>query len=152
MKTHQYKATVAWTGNLGNGTQSYQGYSRNHVISSNGKSHVIDGSSDPSFRGDPSRYNPEELFLSSLSSCHMLWFLHLCTNANIIVNEYRDNPIGYMIEKSDGSGQFSKVILHPTVVIQNKSYESEIERIHGIAHDKCFIANSCNFPIIIESR
>jgi organic hydroperoxide reductase OsmC/OhrA len=79
MKKHFYTTTLEWTGNKGTGTENYRSYDRNHTVHIEGKIHRIMGSSDPSFLGDASRYNPEELFLSSLSTCHMLWYLHLWT-------------------------------------------------------------------------
>ena len=77
MKRHTYQTQVDWTGNTGEGTKTYQGYGRDHTITSDGKAR-IQGSSDPAFRGDATRYNPEELLVASLSACHMLWYLHLC--------------------------------------------------------------------------
>ncbi len=87
MKQHQYYTKLQWTGNTGKGTETYRGYERSHSISVEGKP-VIEASSDPSFRGDKSKYNPEEMFLASLSSCHMLWFLHFCSEASVVVLEY----------------------------------------------------------------
>ncbi|MDF5719633.1 MAG: hypothetical protein PUP91_03890 [Rhizonema sp. PD37] len=83
-KTHVYSLTVTWTGNLGEGTASYRAYSRNHNIQSDGKPQ-IHCSSDPSFRGDSTQYKPEELLVSSLCACHMLWYLYLCASEGIIV-------------------------------------------------------------------
>jgi organic hydroperoxide reductase OsmC/OhrA len=71
MKQHTYKVQVKWTGNAGKGTKTYKDYRRDHIIASEGKPQ-IQGSSDPSFRGDAARYNPEELLVASLSTCHML--------------------------------------------------------------------------------
>src|SRR5579871_3952493 len=102
MKQHHYSIELRWTGNLGNGTKTYKTYSRNHEILSPGKP-VLPGSSDPVFRGDSSRYNPEELLVASLSSCHMLWFLHLCADNGIVVTDYQDSPSGTMVEAPDGS-------------------------------------------------
>ncbi len=66
--------------------------------------HTISGSSDPAFLGDPEKYNPEELLLSSISSCHMLWYLHLCTSHNVVVTTYFDHAEGVMEELENGSG------------------------------------------------
>ena len=108
-KIHPYPVEVRWTGNTGEGTASYKTYDRSHEISVPGKP-IIPGSSDPAFRGDPTRYNPEELLVASLSTCHMLWYLHLCADANIVVTEYRDDPIGIMTQTKDGGGRFTEVI------------------------------------------
>lgn len=147
MKQHQYTAKIKWTGNTGKGTLDYQSYLRNHEILINGKYAAIKGSSDPSFRGDPSHYNPEDLFLSSLSACHMLWFLHLCSQHKIVVINYLDNAKGTMKENPDGSGQFTAVTLYPEVTIQNKDKIQLAQSLHHQANKMCFIANSCNFKI-----
>ncbi len=147
MKKHQYKTSLEWTGNRGSGTEGYRSYSRDHAISVEGKTHNILGSSDPSFQGNPSRYNPEELFLSSLSACHMLWYLHLCSVNQIIVTEYSDQAKGIMEEDSAGSGHFIEVTLHPTVKVKDAEMIEKANSLHEEANKKCFIANSCNFKI-----
>ncbi len=147
MKKHKYQVTVQWTGSQGEGTKSYRTYSRDHTIHSEGKYDQILGSSDPSFLGDKSRYNPEDLFLSSLSTCHMLWYLHLCTTHNITVTDYRDQATGIMEESAQGSGKFVSVTLHPKVVITSAAHIDTAESLHAEASKMCFIANSCNFEI-----
>ena len=146
MKTHHYVTNLTWTGNQGVGTSSYRSYSRNHVITAGDKKEIL-ASSDPSFRGDPSRYNPEELFLASLSACHMLWFLHLCSVAKIMVTKYQDRAEGTMLEESDGSGRFAEVVLKPNISIEGNYDPQRVEELHREANKKCFIANSCNFPV-----
>lgn len=150
-KEHTYRVTVQWKGNLGEGTKHYSTYSRNHEIKAIDKPPIF-GSSDPAFRGDASRYNPEELFVSTLSSCHMLWFLHLCTVNKITVESYNDEPIGTMQETEKGSGYFKKVTLRPSVVIREAGQEAIINKIHHQAHEYCFIANSVNFEVAIEGK
>lgn len=145
---HEYSITVKWTGNKGQGTKNYQAYERSHTISAKDKPDVL-GTSDPAFRGDPKKWNPEELFLSSLSTCHMLWYLHICSTHKIVVTEYTDNPIGIMEVESSGAGAFTKVTLNPTIVITDASRIADAEKLHQEAHEKCFIANSVNFPIEI---
>ncbi|KQC28793.1 OsmC family protein [Flagellimonas eckloniae] len=147
MKKHNYKIKVEWTGNEGKGTQNYKAYNRNHKISTDGKYDSINGSSDPSFLGDKSKYNPEDLFLSSLSACHMLWYLHLCSVHKIVVTEYVDNATGVMEEMPDGSGKFSEVTLNPIVKIKNSDNTQRANELHVEANKMCFIANSCNFKI-----
>lgn len=147
MKTHHYKTTIEWNGNEGTGTSSYSAYSRNHSIVAKGKYGAIQASSDPSFRGDPTRYNPEELFLSSLSSCHMLWYLHLCSVNNIVVVGYTDHAVGQMEETKDGSGKFTAVTLFPQVIIANPEHHHLAHTLHSKASEMCFIANSCNFEV-----
>lgn len=147
MKKHNYEVKVEWTGNKGNGTLNYKSYDRNHEIMAAGKYSPIKGSSDPSFLGDKTRYNPEDLFLSSLSACHMLWYLHLCTVNKIIVTEYLDSATGVMEETEDGSGKFTEVVLNPLVKITDKSMIPKANELHAEANKMCFIANSCNFKI-----
>ncbi|MCW4470047.1 OsmC family protein [Flavobacterium sp. MFBS3-15] len=147
MKMHHYSTTVNWTGNTGKGTQNYTGYTRDHAITVDGKP-VIPGSSDPAFRGDPSRYNPEELLLASLSSCHMLWYLHLCAEAGIIVTQYADTATGVMEETANGSGKFTCATLNPRVTVQHTGMIEKAIELHKKANTMCFIANSCNFPVL----
>lgn len=150
-KTHQYQVEVRWTGNTGQGTAGYRAYERAHEISVAGKP-IIPGSSDPAFRGDPTRYNPEELLVASLSTCHMLWYLHLCADAKIVVNEYWDNAIGIMTETKDGGGRFTEVTLKPVVTVAAGSDSALAEQLHEKAHYLCFIANSMNFPVRCEPK
>ena len=146
-KTHAYHVTTEWTGNLGSGTADYRAYSRNHQISAVEKTEPIHGSSDPHFRGDGARYNPEELLVASLSTCHMLWVLHLCSDAGIVITAYADDATGVMVEDEDGSGQFSRVLLRPRMTITDGARVEEARAIHARAHQLCFIARSVNFPV-----
>ncbi len=102
---HAYTAQVEWTGNRGTGTSSYRAYDRSCQITAPGKAKIA-ASSDPAFRGDPARWNPEELLVASLATCHQLWYLHLCAEAGVIVHSYHDTAQGLMEELPDGSGQF----------------------------------------------
>jgi len=146
LKQHTYRSELEWTGNDGQGTRTYTSYRRDHVITVNGKP-PIPASSDPGFRGDKTRYNPEELLVASLSSCHMLWYLHLCAVNNITVLEYRDSAEGVMRENQDGSGEFTGVTLKPQVRIAEASKLAEAEGLHHKAHSLCFISRSVNFPV-----
>jgi organic hydroperoxide reductase OsmC/OhrA len=146
MSNHFYKATITWTGNTGNGTSSYRAYERSHSISVDGKP-SIPGSSDPAFRGDATKYNPEELLIASISSCHMLWYLHLCTEAGVKVVDYVDSATGTMVETADGGGHFAEVTLYPKVIVSDQSMIDKANELHHKANKLCFIANSCNFPI-----
>lgn len=143
---HHYQLGLNWTGNLGEGTKTYRSYERSYSIQIEGKS-LLYGSSDPAFRGDASKYNPEELLLMALSSCHMLWYLHLCSEAGIVVVEYTDRATGTMEENPDGSGRFTEVVLHPVVKIENTGLITKANELHKKANEMCFIANSCNFTI-----
>ena len=143
---HHYKTNVTWTGNRGDGTLEYKGYDRNHTISVSQKPDIL-ASSDASFMGDAERYNPEELFLASLSSCHMLWYLHLCAEHGIVVTGYTDLATGSLDEHHVNGGKFTEVMLHPHVTVAQSSMIAKANEIHELAGEKCFIANSCNFPV-----
>jgi organic hydroperoxide reductase OsmC/OhrA len=146
MKEHHYKTHVAWTGNEGEGTKSYKSYKRDHTITVPGKPPLL-ASSDPAFHGDPARYNPEELLVASLASCHMLWYLHLCAVNHIVVTEYQDDAQGMMSEKADGSGEFVEVVLRPQVTVAADADQAKALELHEEAHRYCFIANSVKFPV-----
>ena len=146
MKQHTYQATITWTGNQGTGTSEYKTYSRNHIISAAGKKD-IEGSSDPSFRGDKSRYSPEDLLLNSISACHMLWYLHLCSVNGVIVTAYEDHATASMAEEKDGSGQFTEATLNPNVTVEHESMLSKANALHHEANKLCFIARSVKFPV-----
>jgi organic hydroperoxide reductase OsmC/OhrA len=145
-KEHHYTTSLTWTGNKGEGTANYRAYDRDYMVQVKGKPD-IPGSSDPSFRGSPQRHNPEELFLSSISSCHMLWYLHLCSVNNIVVMDYQDEAKGIMMERPDGSGYFKEVTLYPIVTLTDSGMIGKARDLHHEANKMCFIANSCNFPI-----
>ena len=143
---HSYGVRVTWTGDLGTGTSGYRSYARAHEIEAAGKP-PIPGSSDPAFRGDPARYNPEELLVASLSTCHMLWFLHLAAEAGVVVTGYRDDAGGTMLETPDGGGRFTVVVLRPAVTVRGEADPAVLDGLHHRAHDLCFIARSVNFPV-----
>ncbi|KKJ76158.1 peroxiredoxin [Kiloniella litopenaei] len=143
---HQYKSHLSWTGNKGDGTLNYKAYDRNYDIIIEGKT-TLSGSSDPAFRGDPTRHNPEDMLLASISSCHMLWYLHLCSVNKIVVVDYQDTSTATMTMNSDGSGQFSSATLNPVVTISQDSDSEKAAQLHHEANKLCFIARSVNFPI-----
>ncbi len=143
---HRYHVAVEWTGNRGEGTASYRGYGRDHWVRIEGKPDLA-ASSDPGFRGDAARHNPEDLFVASLSTCHMLWYLHLCSAAGVVVTGYLDRAEGVMETRSDGGGRFRAVTLRPEVTVAPGSDTDKARELHGAAHAKCFIANSVSCPI-----
>ena len=143
---HKYHATIRWTGNKGTGTDNYRNYERSHTISIVHKAEIF-CSSDASFRGDKTKHNPEDLLVSSLSSCHMLWYLHLCAEAGVIVIDYVDHATGILVETSNGGGQFTEVTLHPIVTVKEQTMIEKANELHKRAHELCFIAKSVNFPV-----
>jgi organic hydroperoxide reductase OsmC/OhrA len=146
-----YDVKVTWTGNDGAGTEGYGGYRRDHVIEAAGKP-AIAGSSDSVFRGDPTRYNPAQLLVASLSACHMLWTLHLCADNGIVVVDYRDEASGVEQEEDDGGGAFARVALKPRVTIAAGGDRAKALALHREAHRLCFIARSVNFPVNVAGE
>jgi organic hydroperoxide reductase OsmC/OhrA len=151
MKEHHYKTTITWTGNTGSGTSDYRSYERAHTISIEGKQDIA-GSSDPAFRGDKSRYNPEELLLSSVAVCHMLWYLHLCSVAGVVVIAYEDKAEATMAETGNGGGYFTQVILKPLITLKDAAMQAKADELHHEANKLCFIANSVKFPVLHQAE
>ncbi len=143
---HRYTARLVWTGNRGGGTSDYTSYDRQYSVLVTGKPELV-GSADPTFRGDPARHNPEELFLASLAACHMLFYLALCARHGIRVLSYEDEATGTLALNADGGGRFEAVTLAPVVAIAEGDDEALAARLHDTAHERCFIASSCSVPI-----
>ena len=146
--THTYTVRIEWTGNRGTGTSGYRDYGREHTISAGDKPGIA-GSSDAKFRGNADRWNPEDLLVASASACHQLWYLHLCADAGIAVQRYVDDAVGTMVEDAQG-GHFTRIVLHPRVVIRAGDDAELAARLHHQAHAMCYIANSVNFAIDCE--
>ena len=149
MREHSYQTFLEWTGNRGEGTKSYRTYDRAYMIYriEVAEKPIIMSSSDPAFLGNRSKYNSEELLVASLSSCHLLWYLHLCVKAGVIVVEYVDLASGKISKNEDGSGKFVEVTLQPDITISSDSDPEIAKQLHEKAHQFCFIANSVNFPV-----
>lgn len=145
-RQHTYETEVVWTGNLGTGTDSYRSYRRTHEVSADGPAPIA-GSSDPHFRGDADRWNPEQLLLAALSQCHMLSYLHVCAVNGVVVTAYTDRAAGTMTETGDGGGRFTGVVLRPRVEVAEPSMAEKAVALHEDAHRLCFIASSVNFPV-----
>ncbi len=143
---HDFTSRIQWTGNRGEGTASYRGYDRTWDIDTPGKP-VTHCSNDPRLGGDPALPNPEDLLISSLAACHMLWYLHLASQAGLVVVEYRDNPVGVGHSTPDGAGRFVEAILNPHIVLRSDADLARAEAIHHEISSVCFIARSVNFPI-----
>ena len=149
-RQHRYRVDVEWTGNRGSGTDVYGNYSRSHVMRVPSKPE-LEGSSDPAFRGDATRHNPEDMLVAALSTCHMLSYLHMATIAGVVVTGYRDAAEGTMATAGDG-GRFTEVVLRPLVTISAASDVATASAAHEAAHHACFIASSVNFPVRCEPR
>jgi organic hydroperoxide reductase OsmC/OhrA len=149
MSEHRYRVRVTWSGNRGSGTSAYAAYGRDHEISAEGKPAIL-ASSDPHYRGDETRWNPEELLVASLSSCHELWYLHLCSANGVVVTAYEDDAEGVMVTDARGGGRFTEVTLRPRVRVTASSPLDKARALHEEAHDMCFIAQSVNFGVRCE--
>lgn len=148
---HHYSVTATWTGNTGSGTSGYRDYARAVVLSSRGRPD-LPVSADPVFRGDRTRWNPEDLLLGALSECHLLSYLHACTTAGVVVTAYEDEATGVMVEDGRGGGAFTEVVLHPRVQVADASMIAAAQAAHVQANAWCFIANSVTFPVRHEAR
>jgi len=142
----QYEVAVEWTGDRGTGTKSYTAYGRDHVVSAEGRP-KIRGSSDPGFRGEDTRWNPEQLFVASVAQCHMLWYLHLCAENGVVVLEYVDRPLGTVASRPDGAGEFTDLLLRPAVVVVAPEQVEAAQALHARAHELCVIARSVRCPV-----
>ena len=147
---HHFSAKLNWTGAVRGTTSSYESYSRDHVIEIPGKPPLA-GSADQVFRGDSSRYNPEELLVASLSACHMLTYLAEAARAGVQVVEYSDDASGTM-QLQNGKMRFTEVSLRPQVVVATDSNPAKARLLHEKAHENCFIANSVNFPVSCDAH
>ncbi|WP_029145661.1 OsmC family protein [Microbacterium luticocti] len=146
---HHYRLRAVWTGDRGTGTSGYRDYDRLVTLSAAGKPDLL-ASSDKPFRGDPTRWNPEDLLLAALSECHLLSYLHACVAAGVVVVGYTDDASGVMTEDGAGGGAFTEVVLRPHVVVAEASMVESATAAHHQAHEWCFIANSVNFPVRIQ--
>jgi organic hydroperoxide reductase OsmC/OhrA len=144
-------ARIAWTGNAGGGTSSYNAYERAHEITG-GDRLVIAGSSDPLFRGDAARWSPEDLQVAALAACHMLWYLHLCAQDGVIVTAYDDNATSTLLVERGGDGRVGHVLLRPHATITAASDPDRARALHITAHERCFIANASAIPVTIEPQ
>lgn len=147
---HRYSVRATWTGNRGSGTSGYRDYDRSVTLAVTGKADV-EASADKPFRGDPTRWNPEDLLLSALSECHLLSYLHACVQVGVIVVDYEDEATGVMVEDGRGGGAFREVVLRPRVTVAHESMRDAALAAHTQANEWCFIANSVNFPVHHEA-
>lgn len=149
VKSHEYTASIIWTGNRGSGTSKYNAYDRKWDMASEGKC-VVHCSNDPVLGGDASKYNPEDMLVAAVASCHMLWYLHLCAVAGVTVTSYRDTPLAIGEMEASGAGRFTSITLRPEITITNDSDKKKALAIHDDVHQYCFIARSINFPVAFD--
>jgi organic hydroperoxide reductase OsmC/OhrA len=144
-REHRYSAQLTWTGNKGAGTSEYRAYGRSYTVDVDGKP-TLPGSADAMFLGDPTRHNPEDLFLAAIAGCHMLAYLALCASQGVCVLAYTDEAEASLALDAEG-GRFTEVTLRPRVTIAAGDDATLAEALHHTAHQRCFIANSCSVPI-----
>ncbi len=149
-RDHHYSAHLLWTGAVQGPTEDYASYSRDYVVRIAGKPDLI-GSSDPLFRGDSKRHNPEDWLVAALSACHMLTYLALCVRKRIQVVAYEDEASGTMVLEG-GGGHFTEVVLRPKVTLAAGTDAAAAAALHEEAHHNCFIAASVNFPVRHEAE
>ena len=145
---HLFKAELNWISKKEESVLKF--YNKTHQIKIEGKP-ILEVSAAKAFKGDPSLYNPEDLLLSSLVSCHMMSYLYVCSQNGIEVLEYSDNAEATLEVSPDGSGRFVEVKLYPKVKISNPDQIEFALELHKKANQLCFIANSCNFPVFHEA-
>lgn len=143
---HDYTSRIVWTGNRGQGTAHYRAYDRTWDVAVPGKA-PIPCSNDPLLGGDPTKMNPEDLLLSALAACHMLWYLHYASEAGIVVTAYEDAPIGKGEVGAGGAGRFLEATLRPVIHVAAGTDLALAEALHHRIPAVCFIARSVNFPV-----
>jgi organic hydroperoxide reductase OsmC/OhrA len=136
-KANVHRARVSWDADTGDVRAHTVEFARQ----------TLAASSAPEFGGNPDKANPEEMFVASLSSCHMLWFLALARAERIQVTSYEDDPEGTM----DGT-RFTRVVLRPRVAFDRDLDDEQIDSLHHRAHERCFIANSVSCPVEVKPR
>lgn len=146
----EHHATVSWQRT--SDTFTYDTYNRAHEWSFHGV--TVPASAAPDFKGEAARVNPEEAFVASLSACHMLTFLSICTKRKLSLDVYRDEAIGYLEKNEQGRLAMTRVILRPQITWSQgvTVSEADLERLHHQAHEGCFIANSVKTEVIVEPR
>jgi len=146
---HFYPISVLWNGNKGEGTKNVRAYDRSHTVTIAGKPELHLTTDNPAV-GDKSKLNHEDLFVSTIASCHMLSYLYLCALEDIVITAYSDNATGVMIENEKVGGSFKKVILNPVCEVADESMITIAIDLHHKTHKICYIANSVNFDVICK--
>jgi organic hydroperoxide reductase OsmC/OhrA len=152
MPDHKYRTFLHWSAEAGEGTKTYKSFARTHTITAKTKQ----GAEKPAIVATSAfhsleHYNPDEMLLASLSSCHMLWYLHLCSENGVVVIDYRDEAELVLRLDAKGEGRVESARLRPRVTISSGDADAA-KRLHRDAHEKCFVANSVNFPVGCEAE
>jgi organic hydroperoxide reductase OsmC/OhrA len=147
-REHRYRVGLTWEDDSGAGTVDYARYGRRYRVRVAGKPDLI-GSADPAFCGDPGLHDPEDLLVASIAACHMLSYLALCARRGVRVLAYADDADGRMTTHARG-GRFEAVVLHPRVTIAHDADLELARGLHPDAHEACYVAASCSFPVAHE--
>lgn len=143
---HTFEVDLSWEKKQLQPNSDNKIYTKNHIIKIVGKPELA-VSAAKSFKGDPDLYNPEDLLLSSLVSCHMMSYLYVCAQHKIEILSYSDQAKAILETYPNGSGKIIEVILNPVVLLKDASQINNAINLHVEANKLCFIANSCNFPV-----
>ena len=148
----EHVATVRWHRQTPD--FKYETYNRAHDWIFPEKDVTVPASAAPAYKGEPTRVDPEEAFVASLSSCHMLTFLALAARKRFVVDRYEDEAVGVMAKNGEGRFWVSEVTLRPKVAFSGDKMPSaaDLEELHHGAHEQCFIANSVKTEIRVEPR
>ncbi len=147
---HRFKVDLEWSSKESNSLDKIGRTIKNHIVKIDGKE-ILNISAAKSFKGDATLYNPEDLLLSSLASCHMMSYLYCCSTHKIEILSYTDHAEALLEVSDDGAGRIVQVLLHPVVVIADPSQIDLALSLHTKANELCFIANSCNFPVVHQA-
>ena len=147
----EHKVAVKWE--RGGAEFSYQKYPRDHSWSFDG-GHTMIATAAPAYLGNPANVDPEEAFVASLSSCHMLTFLAIACKKRFVLDAYEDEAVGYMEKNAAGKLAITRVELRPRITWggDRKPTADELERMHHAAHENCFIANSVTTEVTVKGR
>lgn len=144
----EHTARVIW--NRGDREFTYQKYSRDHEWRFDGGA-VVPASASPAYMGGEAHVDPEEAFVASLSACHMLTFLALCTKERLVVESYEDDAVGHLEKNADGKMAVTRVTLRPNIVFSGGDPSQEtLDKLHHDSHEMCFIASSVKTDITVE--
>jgi organic hydroperoxide reductase OsmC/OhrA len=144
----EHKVTLTWE--RGGAEFSYQKYPRDHTWSFDG-GHTMTATAAPAYLGNPANVDPEEAFVATLASCHMLTFLAIACRQKFVLDSYEDEAVGYMEKNADGKMAITRVELRPKITWSGDRSPSaeELEKMHHAAHENCFIANSVKTSVTV---
>lgn len=145
---HHYQAVCLWKGSTGTG---YESYDRSHELRAPPAAAVIAAASDPAFRGDPAKLNPEQLLVMAAASCQLLAFLAIAARARLNVVEYADHAEGYMPE-DEKPVRITRIVLQPRIVVRGAADAARVRRLFEQAHRECYIANSLKTAIELQPQ